>query len=127
MPSVIGIIPGKPGVRAWKPACRFRPAMVRCKRGEGEEMLAVSSVAAQRRQSDAGGIKTAIDGENLSGDVAGAVAAQEEHRLRQLFLETVTIEQDRVVIVGANLRRMDGFRHRGLDRAGCDTIDPNAE
>src|SRR5712672_2349074 len=127
MPSVIGIIPGKPCVRAWKPACRFRPAMVRCKRGEGEEMLAVPSDAAQRRQSDAGGIKTAIDGENLSGDVAGAVAAQKEHRLRQLFFETVTVERDRVVIVGADFGGVNGFRHRGLDRAGCDAIDPNTE
>ena len=32
-----------------------------------------------------------------------------------------------VVIVGADLRRMHGFGHRGVDRAGRDGVDANAE
>ena len=60
--------------------------------------------AAQRRQADAGGIEAAIDRENLPGDVARAVAAQEEHRLRQFLFEAVAVERDRVVIVGADFR-----------------------
>ncbi len=38
--------------------------------------------ASERWQADAGRIKTAVDGKDLSGDVAGAVAAQEEDRFR---------------------------------------------
>src|SRR5712672_474013 len=60
--------------------------------------LPVASLAAQRRQSDAGGVEAAIYGENLPGDVAGAVAAQEKHRLRQFLLEAVAVERNGVVI-----------------------------
>jgi hypothetical protein len=48
--------------------------------------LSVTREAAQRRQSDAGRIEAAIDGENLAGDIACPVAAQEKHRFRQFFL-----------------------------------------
>src|SRR4051812_10389243 len=62
-------------------------------------ILPVAPRAAQRRQADAGGIKTAVDGEDLPGDVACTIAAQEEDRLRQFLLEAVTIERNGVVIV----------------------------
>ena len=83
--------------------------------------------AAQRRQADAGGIETAVDGEDLSGDVAGTIAAQEEDRFRQFLLEAVAIERNGVVIVGADFRRMHLLRHRGFDRAGRHRVDANAE
>src|SRR5579863_1997653 len=80
-----------------KPAPRFQLVFAR-------RTLFASSRAAQRRQADAGGIEAAIDGQNLSGDVTCAVAAQEEHRLRQFLLEAVAVERDRVVIVGTDFR-----------------------
>jgi hypothetical protein len=38
--------------------------------GEGEGALTIPSLAAQRRQADAGGVEAAIDGENLPRDIA---------------------------------------------------------
>src|SRR5690349_5828753 len=58
--------------------------------------------AAQGRQADAGGIKSAIDCQDLSGDVARSLAAQEQDRLGEFFLEPIAVERDRVVIVGAD-------------------------
>src|SRR3954447_18742489 len=89
--------------------------------------LPVPPRAAQCRQADAGGVETAVDGEDLSGDVAGAIAAQEEDRFRQFLLEAVTIQRNGVVIVGADFRRVNLLRHRGLDRAGRHGVDANAE
>src|SRR5579863_2067075 len=91
------------------------------------DTLTITPGAAQGRQSDAGGVEAAIDGENLSGDVARTIAAQEEHGLRQLFFEAVPVERDRVMIVGADFRAMDRFRHCGVDRARGDAIDADAE
>src|SRR5258707_4830712 len=81
--------------------------------GKGKD-LPVPSLAAQGRQSDAGGVEAAIDGENLPRDVAGAVAAQKEHGFRQLFFEAVAVERNRVVIVGTDFRRVNRFRHCGV-------------
>src|SRR5262245_38333348 len=89
--------------------------------------LPVPPLPAQRRQADAGRIKTAVDGEDLSGDVARSVAAQEEDRLRQFLFQAVAIERNGVVIVGADFRRVHGFRHRGLDRTRRDRVDADAE
>src|SRR5882757_9452146 len=89
--------------------------------------LPIAPLAAQRRQSDAGGIETAIDSENLPGDIARAVAAQKEHRFRQLFFEAIAIERNGVMIVGADLRRVHRLRHRGLDRSRCYAVDADAE
>jgi hypothetical protein len=93
----------------------------------GYELLAVPSLAAQRRQSDSGGIEAAIYGQNLSGDVAGAVAAQEEHRFRQFFFEAVAVERDRVVIVGADFRgKIDRATHFERCWRGSDWIERHA-
>src|SRR5689334_3820783 len=78
--------------------------------------LSVPAFTAQRRQSDAGGIETAVDRENLPGDVARPLAAQEEDGLRQFLFEAIAIERDRIVIIGADLRCVHGFRHRSVDR-----------
>src|SRR5437773_4398058 len=94
--------------------------------GAGFEASPVPSLAAQRRQADAGGVETAVDGQNLPGDVAGALAAQEEYRFRQFLLQAVAVERNGVVIIGADLRRMYRLRHRGLDRAGRDAVDADA-
>src|SRR4030081_2091362 len=88
--------------------------------------LRISPIPAQRRQADAGGVEAAVDAENLPGDVAGAIAAQKEHRLRQLLLEAVAVERNRGVIIGADLRGVNLPGHRGLDRAGCDAVDADA-
>src|SRR5580704_18000750 len=87
----------------------------------------VRARAAQRRQSDAGGIKTAIDRQDLSGDVARSVRAQEQDGLRQFLLKAVAVERDGVVIVGTDFRRMYGLGHRSIDRAWRDAIDADAE
>src|SRR5262249_50565590 len=89
--------------------------------------LSAASHAAQRRQANAGRIKATIDGENLPGDVACAIAAEKKYRFRQLFLQAVPVEGDRAVIVGADFRAMDGLCHRRVDRAGCHAIDAYAE
>src|ERR1700753_112781 len=78
--------------------------------------LAVSSRAPQCRQTYAGRIKAAIDGKNLAGDVVRAVTAKKIHRLRQFVFEAVTVERDRVVVVGTDLGAVDRLRHRGIDR-----------
>src|SRR6185437_1623851 len=57
----------------------------------GRTHLVVPPFAAQGRQPNAGGIKTPIDGKDLTSDVARAVAAQEEHRFGQFLFETVAI------------------------------------
>src|ERR1043165_2899954 len=75
----------------------------------------VSPLAAQGRQPDAGGIETAVDSEHLAGDVARAVAAEEEDGLGQLLFKAVTIERYRIVVIGADLRRVHGLGHRGVD------------
>ena len=85
-----------------------------------------SPFAAQRRQADAGGVEAAIDRQDLSGDVAGAIAAQEEPRPR-VPLEAVAVERNSVVIVGADFRGVHRLGHRGLDRSRRDGIDANAE
>src|SRR6201996_8623651 len=78
----------------------------------------VPPLAAQGRQPDAGRIEAAIDGQDLSGDVARAIAAEEEDGLRQFLFEPVPVERDRIVIVGPDLGGMHRLRHRGLDRPG---------
>src|SRR5579872_2055008 len=87
------------------------------------QTLVIPSRTAQRGQSDAGGIKAAIDGKNLAGDVTCALAAQKKYRLRQLFLEAITIERDRVVIVGADFRRVDRFGHGRVHRTRRNGVD----
>src|SRR5882757_425351 len=62
--------------------------------------LSIPSLAAQRRQADAGRVKTAVDGEDLPGDVARTIAAQEEHRFREFLFQAVTVERNGVVVVG---------------------------
>src|SRR5258708_26940729 len=89
--------------------------------------LRIPSFPAQRRQSDPGGVEAAIDGENLPGDVACAVATQEKYRLRQFLFEAVTIERNGAVIVGADFRRVHGFGQRRLDPAWRNRVDANAE
>src|SRR6202012_5704751 len=116
---------GVPFWREWSACCLFKA--ITGSTGQLRGVLAVPPLAAQRRQADAGGIKTAIDGKNLARDVAGAIAAQKENRLRQFLLEAVTIERNRVVIVGADFRGVDRLGHRGFDRPGCYAIDANAE
>src|SRR6202012_758008 len=91
------------------------------------DALPVSALASERRQADAGRIKTAVDGKDLSGDVAGTVAAQEEDRFRQFFFEAIAVERDRVMIVGTDFRRVNRLCHGGVDRAGRDGVDTNAE
>src|SRR6478735_6741090 len=90
-------------------------------------ILSVPSFTAQCRQADAGGIEAAIDRQSLSRDVAGAITAEEEYRVRQFLFEPVAVERNRIVIVGADFRGMDRFCHRGLDRAWRDAVDANAE
>src|SRR5881394_2659674 len=89
------------------------PLPARAGRGS-RETSAVSPLPAQRRQTNAGGVKTAVDGEDLSRDVTRALAAQEEDRCRQLLFQPIAVERDRVVIVGADFRRVYGLCHRGL-------------
>src|ERR1700748_3230534 len=88
--------------------------------------LSVSPLTAQGRQPDARGIETAVDCEHLARNVARAVAGEEEDGFRQLLFKAVTIERDRIVIIGADVRRMDGLGHRGVDRARRDRVDANA-
>src|SRR5215475_12379830 len=83
----------------------------------------VSPLAAQCRQPDARCIETAVDRQHLAGNVARAVACEEEDGFRQLLFKTVTIERDRIVIIGADVRRMHGLGHGGVDRAGRDRVD----
>src|SRR3974390_1494907 len=73
----------------------------------------VPSLAAQRRQPDAGGIKRAIDRKDWPGEVTGAIAAQEEDGLGQLLFKAVAVERDSIVIIGADLWRVHGLGHRG--------------
>src|ERR1700730_17188448 len=87
----------------------------------------VSARSAQRRQSDAGGIKTTVDRQDLPGDVARSVGTQEQDGLRQCLLKAVTVERDGVVIIGTDFRRMYGLGHRGIDRTGRDAVDADAE
>jgi hypothetical protein len=89
--------------------------------------LLAAPIAAQRRQSDAGGIEATIDGEHLPRNVACTIAAQKEYRLGQLFFQPVTIERNGVVIIGSDFRRVDGFGHRGLDWTWRHTVDADAE
>src|SRR5215467_3214828 len=86
----------------------------------------VSPLAAQCRQPDAGGIKAAIDRQHLSGDVARAVAAEEKNGFRQLVFKAVAVERDRIVIVSADLRRVHGPGHGGVDRTRRNRVDPDA-
>src|ERR1700722_17868307 len=108
-----------------KRQARFRLAQLpnRARLAGRAKSSPVSSLATQGRQSDAGGVEAAIDGEDLPRDVACTIAAQKEHGLRQFFLEAVTVERNGVVIVGADLWRVNRFRHRGLDRPGSDAVD----
>src|SRR5579864_7241562 len=106
--------------RSAKPAPRFRRTFV-------GSLLSVASPAAQGRQSDAGRIEAAIDGKNLSGNVARPVAAKEEDRLGQLLLEAVAVDRDRIVIVGADFPAVNRFRHRGVDRSRRHAVDADAE
>src|SRR5689334_22044990 len=72
----------------------------------------VSPLAAQGRQADAGGIEAAVDRQNLACNIARAIAAQEEDGFRQLLFKAVTVERNRVVIVGTDFRRVHRLRHR---------------
>ena len=66
--------------------------------------LPVAAFSAQRRQSDAGGLEAAVHAQHLSGDVARAVAAQEEDRFGEFFFQAIAIERNGVVIIGADRR-----------------------
>ena len=85
--------------------------------------LPVLAFPAQRRQADTGSVEAAVDGEQLPGDIACALAAQEEDRIRQFFLEAIAIERNGVVIVGADRRRMHRLGHRGIDRPRRHRVD----
>src|SRR5262249_6095572 len=101
-------------------AASVRPAMSHVR---GVRMvLSVLPRAAQRFEADAGGIETAIDRQDLPRDVARTFAAQEEDRLRELLFQAVAVERDRVVIVGADVRRMHRLGHRGVDRTRRDAV-----
>src|ERR1700722_9883668 len=89
--------------------------------------LTVAALRAQRRQANAGRLEAALDRERLPGDVACAIAAQEEDCFGELLLQAVAVERNGVVISGADLRRMDRLRHGGIDRTWRDGIDPDAK
>src|ERR1700742_2489282 len=55
----------------------------------------VSPLPAQGRQPDAGRIETAVDREHLTGNVARALAAEEEDGFRQLLFKAVAVERNR--------------------------------
>src|SRR5215469_11288503 len=78
----------------------------------------VSQMPAQGRQTNAGGIETAIDRKNLPGNVARSLRTEEEDGFRQFLFETIAVERDRVVIVGADGGSVNGFCHCGVDRSG---------
>src|SRR5579872_6049269 len=114
-----GPSPDSPTLGGWpaKVTLRQRRKM-KNRRGRPRERRALSVAAgtAQRRQPDAGRIEAAINGENLAGDVARPVAAKEEHRLGQFFLEAVAVERDPVLVVGADFTAVNRFGLRGVDR-----------
>src|SRR5690242_715030 len=83
----------------------------------------VSPLTAQGRQPNAGRIEPAINGQNLSGDVACAITAQKKDGLGQFLFKPVAVERDRIVIVGADFRGVHGFRHRCVNRSGRDAVD----
>lgn len=87
----------------------------------------VSFLATQRRQSNARGIKSAVDRQDLTSDVACAVAAQKEDGLCQFFFKAITVERNGVVIIGADGRRVHGLGHGGIDRPRRHAIDTDAE
>ena len=61
------------------------------------------------------------------GDVARALAAQEEDHFRQFLFQAVAVERHVVVIVLADLRRVHRLRHRGIDRTGRDRVDADVQ
>src|ERR1700748_1131437 len=83
----------------------------------------VSPLPPQRRQSDACGIETAVDREHLAGDVARAVTAEKVDGLRKFLFKAVAVERNRIVIIGADLRRVDRLGHGGVDRTRRHRID----
>src|SRR5246500_1662576 len=86
----------------------------------------VSPLAAQGRQPDARGIETTIDRKHLAGNVARALAAQEEDGLGQFFFKAVAVERNCVVIIGTNFRRMYGLGHGGVARSRRHRVDADA-
>src|SRR3954462_13879159 len=89
--------------------------------------LTIASGPPQGRQSNAGGVEPAVDGQDVSGDVTRALAAEKEDGFRQFLLQPVAIERDCIMIVGADLRRMHGLRHCGIDRTGSYAVDADPE
>src|SRR5215475_13111668 len=68
--------------------------------------LSIPPRATQRWQPDSCCIEAPIDGENLTGNVAGALATQKKDRFREFLFQSVAIEWNGVVIVGADFRRV---------------------
>src|SRR4051794_35976082 len=69
--------------------------------GQPARCLPVPPLAAQRRQADARRIEAAIDGQNLSGDVARSFRAQEVDGFGEFPFQAVAVERNGVVIIGA--------------------------
>src|SRR4051794_10683830 len=114
------------------PRIRFRRTGRREEVGDASQIqpapcLPVPPLAAQRRQADARRIEAAIDGQNLSGDVAGSFRAQEVDGFGEFLFQAVAVERDGVVIVGADLPGVHLLRHRGVDRPRCDRVDTDVE
>ena len=69
----------------------------------------------------------AVHRQKLAVDIARLVGTEEADRRGDLRFQAVAVERDGVVVVGADLRRVHGLRHRRVDRARRNGVDPDAE